>query len=107
MACPWQAHQVLREFGHRAEEQAMQSLVDAWQVVDPEMVNSTSLLSGEQGLVMNLLKPGALPPCARAPVAGRVLHDRYAAALAAGCTQGWRPWAERSCCMHVTVDTQR
>ena len=48
---------MLREFGARAEEQAMQSLVEAWEGVDPDMVISTSLLSGEQGLVMNLLKP--------------------------------------------------
>ena len=58
--CRAQAHQVLREFGRRAEEQAMQSLVEAWQGVDVDVVNSTSLLSGEQGLVMNLLKPGTL-----------------------------------------------
>ena len=59
-----QAHQVLRDFASRAEEQVLQALAAGWRSVDPESVMSSSHLSSEQTLAWNLMKPGASFPTA-------------------------------------------
>lgn len=53
-----QAHQVLRDFAARAEEQVLQALTTGWKNIDPEFVMTSSQLSSEQQMAHNLLRPG-------------------------------------------------